>query len=114
MDLNAVREQAIEATTRILYDRHNGVVPAEDSDEWEVEYRRQFEIARARQAAAPATPAAPSPAAATAAELALPGLSGQPTQLRWAAQIRADRLKEIGDRDIRRWLITTWPKAKSW
>jgi len=109
MDLSAVREQAIEATTRVLYDRHNGVVPDEDSDEWEAEYRRQFELAKSRQNA----PAAIAPAP-VAVEAALPDLSGQPTQLRWAAQLRAERLKEISDRDIRRWLVTTWLKAKGW
>ena len=110
MDLGAVREQAIEATTRVLYDRHNGVVPDEDSDEWEAEYRRQFELAKKRQSTAPA---AAAPAAAVP-EPNLPDLSGEPTQTRWAAQLRADRLKEIRDRDIRRWLITTWLKAKGW
>jgi hypothetical protein len=110
MDPGAVREQAIEATTRILYDRHNGVVPSEDSDEWEAEYRRQFEIAKQTQTQA----AAPAAASVAAADPALPELTGQPTQLRWAAQLRGDRLKEIRDPDIRRWLATTWLKAKGW
>jgi hypothetical protein len=110
MDLGLVREQAIEATTRILYDRHNGIVPSDDSDEWEAEYRRQFEIAKGAQAQITASAAAAPPVA----EANLPELSGQPTQLRWAAQLRADRLKEIRDPEIRRWLATTWLKAKGW
>ena len=110
MDLNAVRERAIEATTRALYDKH-GIVPDEDSEEWEGEYRRQFEIAKSRPGTAPA---AAAPAVEAPAETGLPALSGQPTQLRWAAQLRADRLQQIADRDIRRWLATTWLKAKSW
>lgn len=110
MDLNAVREQAMEATARAFWERGEAV-PDEDSEEWEREYRRQFEIAKSRFAAAPA--AAPA-AAAPVDEAALPELSGQPAQLRWAAQIRADRLGEIRDREIRNWLATTWTKAKSW
>jgi len=42
MDLKLVREEAIEATNRAFWDR-SGFVPDEDSDEWEDEYRRQFE-----------------------------------------------------------------------
>ena len=41
MDLEALREAAIEATSRALYEKH-GYVPSDDSDEWEDEYRRQF------------------------------------------------------------------------
>src|SRR6266436_4927410 len=44
MDLKAVREQAIEATTRSFWDK-SGFVPDEDSEEWEEEYRRQIEEA---------------------------------------------------------------------
>jgi hypothetical protein len=110
MDPNAVREKAMEATARAFWERGEAV-PDEDSEEWEEEYRRQFEIARSRLAAAPA--AAPA-AAAPIDEAALPELSGQPSQLRWAAQIRANRLKEIRDREIRKWLASTWTKAKGW
>ena len=109
MDREAVREAAIEATARAFWER-DGVVPDQESEEWEAEYRRQFEIVKARLAAAPQ----PAAASAAAEERALPELSGQPTQLRWAAQIRADRLKEIRDRDIRHWLAATWTKAKGW
>ena len=51
MDLKSVREEAIEATTRAFWDR-NGFVPDQDSDEWEEEYRRQFEQVKKRHAAA--------------------------------------------------------------
>ncbi|HEV2300619.1 MAG TPA: hypothetical protein VGR91_03525 [Stellaceae bacterium] len=112
MDLSAVREQAIEATARAFWER-DGTVPDQDSDEWEEEYRRQFEIVKTRLAASPAA-AAGAAAAAPVEEAALAELTGQPTQLRWAAQIRTDRLQEIRDRDIRKWLATTWLKAKSW
>jgi hypothetical protein len=115
MDLQAVREEAIEATTRAFWDR-NGFVPDEDSEEWEEEYRRQFEQARRRHASG--QPAAVKPAAAVAAvpaeERGWAVLTGAPTQIRWAAALRADRLNEITDPGVRHWLTTTWTKAKSW
>jgi len=112
MDLNAVREAAIAATARALFDR-NGVSADEDSEEWEEEYRRQFELARKRAAAGQIPEAAPI-AAATPGDAGWPEISGAPTQQRWAAQLRADRLTEIRDREIRDWLIKTWTKATSW
>ena len=93
MDLKAVREEAIEATTRSFWDK-SGFVPDEDSEEWEEEYRRQFEQARKRHAAGGPSPAKPVVAAAAPPEEE-PGwaaLSGAPTQIRWAAGLRADRL----------------------
>jgi hypothetical protein len=117
MDLKSVREEAIEATTRAFWNK-NGFVPDQDSDEWEEEYRRQFEQAKKRHAAgAPAGvlgAAKPSGAEAPAVEESGAALSGAPTQIRWAAAIRADRLKEIRDPGVREWLATTWTKAKSW
>ena len=47
MDLKLVREEAIEGTTRFFWD-NRGFAPSEDSEEWEAEYRRQFELAKAR------------------------------------------------------------------
>ena len=41
-------------------------------------------------------------------------LTGAPTQIRWAAALRADRIRDIKDPGIRHWLATTWTKAKSW
>ena len=115
MDLKAVREEAIEATTRAFWDRQ-GFVPDQDSEDWEEEYRRQFEQVKRRHAAggraevrANAPPAATSPEEAGWVEL-----TGAPTQIRWAAALRAGRLAEIKDPGIRHWLVTAWSKAKGW
>jgi hypothetical protein len=116
MDLQAVREEAVEATTRALWEK-NGFSPNEDSEEWEEEYRRQFEQAKRRHAAGQHTAAGPVPAMAAAAtpdEAGWAVLTGAPTQTRWAAALRADRIREITDPGIRHWLATTWTKAKSW
>ena len=114
MDLKAVREEAIEATTRAFWDK-NGFVPDQDSEEWEEEYRRQFEQVKRRHATArPAEPKSAPAAVAPAEEAGWAELTGAPTQIRWAAALRADRLKEISDPGIREWLSTTWPRAKSW
>src|SRR5215469_7047051 len=116
MDLRLAREEAIEATNRFFWDK-SGFVPDPDSDEWEDEYRRQFELAKKRHAAD--RPASRPPVATAAAsppeeEPGWAALSGPPTQVRWAAALRADRLKEIRDPGIRQWLATTWTKSKSW
>jgi hypothetical protein len=115
MDLKAVREEAIEATTRAFWDR-NGFVPDEDSEEWEEEYRRQFEQVKRRHAAGGRAETKPGVAAASAPpeEEGWAELTGAPTQIRWAAAIRADRLSEIKDPGICHWLSTTWNKAKGW
>ena len=116
MDLKAVREQAIEATTRAFWDK-NGFVPDQDSDEWEEEYRRQFEQVKKRHAAGRVAVAKPAPATAADMPLEEAGwaeLTGAPTQIRWAATLRSDRLREIRDPGIRHWLATAWTKAKSW
>jgi hypothetical protein len=114
MDLKAVREEAIEATTRAFWDK-NGFVPDEDSEEWEEEYRRQFEQVKRRHATGLPPAAKPAPVTAAPTEdLGWAELTGAPTQIRWAAALRADRLKEIRDPGIRDWLTTTWTKAKSW
>ncbi len=115
MDLKAVREEAIEATTRSFWDK-NGFVPDEDSEEWEEEYRRQFDQAKKRHAAGGSTQAKPIAAHAEPPqdEAGWATLTGAPTQIRWAAGLRADRLKEIRDPGIRQWLATTWTKSKSW
>jgi hypothetical protein len=114
MDLRLVREEAIEATNRAFWDK-SGFVPDEDSDEWEEEYRRQFDLAKKRHATE--RPADTLPIAAAAPPDEEPGwaaLTGPPTQIRWAAALRADRLKEIRDPGLRNWLATTWTKSKSW
>jgi hypothetical protein len=117
MDLNALREAAIEATARVLYDRH-GIVPSDDSEEWEEEYRRQFAALRERFAAeltgpASVRPAAP-PAAPPAAARHWPELSGTPEQKRWAATIREARMGEIASQPFRLWLARAWTRAKLW
>jgi hypothetical protein len=109
-----VREAAIEATNRAFWDK-SGFVPDEDSDEWEDEYRRQFDLAKKRHATE--RPADTRPIVAAAPPDEDPGwaaLTGPPTQIRWAAALRADRLKEIRDPGIREWIATTWNKSKSW
>lgn len=114
MDLNALREAAIEATARALYDRL-GVVPSDDSDEWEEEYRKQFAALRQRfgtdlKAAAAATP---RPAAA-APQRHLPELRGTPEEQRWGASIRDERLRQIPNEAVRVFVVQTWPRAKQW
>jgi hypothetical protein len=114
MDLKLAREEAIEATNRFFWDK-SGFVPDQDSDEWEDEYRRQFEQAKKRHSTT--SPAEIKPALDTAPPEEEPGwaaLTGPPTQIRWAAALRADRLKEIRDPGLRKWLATTWTKSKSW
>jgi hypothetical protein len=115
MDLKAVREEAIEATTRSFWDK-NGFVPDEDSEEWEEEYRRQFEQAKKRHAASGSSQIKPTAVASAPPqeEAGWAVLTGAPTQIRWAAGLRADRLKEIRDPGVRQWLATTWTKSKSW
>jgi hypothetical protein len=114
MDLQALREAAIEATSRALHDRH-GFVPSDESDEWEDEYRRQFAFLKQRfatEAPAPVTPRPPPGAAMPQREW--PELSGTPEQKRWAATIREDRLREIPSETFRLWLAQTWTRAKVW
>ena len=114
MDLQRVREEAIEGTTRAFRDK-NGFVPDEDSEEWEAEYRRQFEQAKRRHATGQAARVEPSLAVgAPPEEDGWAVLTGVPTQIRWAAALRADRIRDIKDPGIRHWLATTWTKAKSW
>ena len=111
MDLKLVREEAIEATNRAFWDK-SGFVPDEDSDEWEEEYRRQFDLAKKRHATE--RPADTRPIVAAAPPDEDPGwaaLTGPPTQIRWAAALRADRMKEIRDPGIREWLATTCPSC---
>jgi hypothetical protein len=114
MDLRVVREEAIEATTRAFWDR-NGFVPDEDSDEWEAEYRRQFEQAKRRHASGQTAAVKPSlTVSALPEEDGWAVLTGAATEIRWAAALRADRIRDIKDPGIRHWLATTWTKAKSW
>jgi hypothetical protein len=111
MDLNALREAAIEATARALYDRL-GIVPSDDSDEWEEEYRKQFAALKQRYGNGLTPP--PRPAAASAPQRQLPELRGTPEEQRWGASIRGERLHEIPSEAVRVFLVQTWPRAKQW
>ena len=116
MDLKSVKEEAIEAATRALWEK-SGLVPDQDSEEWEEEYRRQFELAKKRHATRPPPDVARPAVVVDEPSDEEPGwaeLNGPPTQIRWAAALRADRLKEIRDPGIREWLATTWTRSKSW
>jgi hypothetical protein len=114
MDLYALREAAIEATSRALHDKH-GFVPSDESDEWEDEYRRQFALLKQRFATeAPASAPPRMPTVPSAAERDWPELSGTPEQKRWAATIREDRLREIPGEPFRVWFAQTWTRAKVW
>src|SRR5438128_105622 len=110
MDVNALREAAIEAANRALYEKH-GFVPSEDSDEWEEEYRRQFAALKQRYGGELQTVQRP---AAAALKQPLPELSGTPEQLRWAASIRDERLREIPSEAVRAFWAQTWTRAKQW
>jgi hypothetical protein len=114
MDVKALKEEAVEATSRFFVE--NGFAPSEDSEEWETEYRRQFELAKKRYAtkrpAAAARPA--SPVLADERSAALPELSGAPAQARWAEKLRAERLAEIQSKALRGWLAGAWTAAKDW
>ena len=110
MDLDTLREAAIEATARALVEKH-GIAPSEDSDEWEDEYRRQFAALKQRYGGD--VQIAPRPSAA-ALKQPLPALSGTPEQLRWAASIREERLREVPNETVRAFWAQTWTRAKQW
>lgn len=109
MDLTQLKEAAIEATARALQDRL-GIVPDEDSDEWEDEYRRQFALAKQRYGVT-----TPAVARATGPALQLPELRGDTQELvHWGEQVRAERLREVADAARRAWMASTWTRAKVW
>lgn len=109
MDLTQLKEAAIEATARALQDRL-GIVPDEDSDEWEDEYRRQFALAKQRYGVT-----TPTVARATGPTLQLPELRGDTQELvHWGEQVRAERLREVTDAARRGWMAKTWTRAKLW
>lgn len=112
MDLSALREAAIEATSRALYDRH-GFVPSDDSDEWEQEYRKQFAALKQRHGAAVAVAPRPAVSGANTARN-WPEMNGTPEQKRWAAAIRDERFGEIPNEAMRTFLAQSWTRAKVW
>jgi hypothetical protein len=114
MDLNALREAAIEATARALYDKL-GIVPSDDSDEWEDEYRRQFAALKQRHAGELTTTTISRPASGQAGpQRELPELRGTPEEQRWGASIRDERLGAVANEAVRAFLVQTWPRAKQW
>lgn len=109
MDLSQLKEAAIEATTRVLQDKFD-VMPSEDSDEWEDEYRRQFALAKQRYGVGTPTVARPAGPA-----LPLPELRGDnQEQIHWGEQVRVERLREVTDAPRRVWMAKTWTRAKVW
>jgi hypothetical protein len=118
MDLETLRAKVTEETSRYLLEKL-GYEPDPDSEEWEEEYRRRFAAARARvqvtprpAAAAPDSPAATARKPVEMSELA--EIRGPAPEVRWAVALRAERLKEIEDNEVRLWLARTWTAAKPW
>ena len=114
MDLKSLKEQALAETARILHDKP-GRVPDPDSEEWEDEYRRQFDLLKKQAARAPAGGGA-KPLVAPVDERpdGLPALSGAPADRRWASALRAERLTQVPSPDVRAWLAGAWLAAKEW
>lgn len=112
MDPRKLKEQALLATGRFFQEKF-GAAPAEDSEEWEDEYRRQFN--RLKKEAAPSGVAA-TPSSAFVEEKSddLPSLAGTPADARWALALRSARLKQVQDHDLRDWLARSWTRAKEW
>ena len=109
MDLDTLREAAIEATARALVEKH-GIAPDEDSEEWEEEYRRQFTTLKQRYGNQVTIPPRPS----AAPQRQLPELRGTPEEQRWGTSIREERLREIPNEAVQVFLVQTWPRAKQW
>src|SRR5207237_10055108 len=80
-------------------------------EEWEEETRRQFAALKQRYGGE--LPTVQRPIAA-ASKQPLPELSGTPEQLRWAASIRDERLREIPSEAVRAFWAQTWTRAKVW
>jgi hypothetical protein len=111
MDAKTLREHALVETERFFLTKF-GTAPAEDSDEWEAEYRRQFN--RLKNGAASSVPAAPADAIVEEKPSDLPAMIGTPADQRWAFALRSERLKQIQNRDLRTWLAHSWIKSKEW
>jgi hypothetical protein len=110
MDLKELRDRALDATTRFFVDR-DGILPDQEGDEWEAEYRRQYDLAK-RHAAEPHHAAPERRAAPGHPEW--PELAGAPAQKRWAAELRAARLAALENKDMRDWLAAAWISAADW
>jgi hypothetical protein len=110
MDLKELRDRALEATTRFFVER-DGIVPDQEGEEWEAEYRRQYDLLKRHS---------PEPHRARPERRAAPALSerselaGSPAEKRWAAELRDARLAAIESKDMRGWLAATWTSAADW
>ena len=114
MDLKSLKEQALAETARVLHDKL-GVVPDPDSEEWEDEYRRQFDLLKKRDARGQAAGAAKAYAVPLDERpSALPALSGPDGEKRWAFALRSERLTQVPSKDVRGWLAGAWIAAKEW
>ena len=112
MDLKTRKEQALAETARFFREKF-GTAPAEDSEEWENEYRRQFD--RLKNAAARGVTAAELHSAVVEEEPGdMPELVGTSADKRWAFSLRSVRLKQIQRRAMRAWLARTWIQSKEW
>jgi hypothetical protein len=115
MDMKALREEVVEATTRFFLEKRD-FLPNAESEEWEDEYRRQLDLAKRRHAAKPPAGAA-RPASAVLrdeSEGEWPELSGAPAEARWAMTLRADRMTQIQSKELRDWLGGAWASSKPW
>src|SRR5690348_16980959 len=103
MDLKELRERALEATTRFFVDR-DGILPDQEGEEWEAEYRRQYDLIKRH---APEPNRAPPERRAAPGHAEWPDLAGSPAEKRWAAELRGARLATIESKDMRAWLAAT-------
>jgi hypothetical protein len=112
MTSNTLKEQALAETARFF--QKSGATPAEDSEEWEDEYRRQFERLKT-EAAKQTAPATSRPAPEERpVDIDMPELVGTPAEKRWAFALRSERLKQIQTKDLRAWLSRAWTRSKEW
>jgi C4-dicarboxylate-specific signal transduction histidine kinase len=112
MDLKRLKDLALAETARFFQEKF-GSAPAEDSEEWEDEYRRQFDRLRKGATAGVSAPASPAPAVEERLSN-LPALTGTPADQHWASALRSARLKQIQDKEMRAWLARSWTAAKLW
>ena len=84
MDLKELRDRALEATTRFFVDR-DGILPDQEGEEWEAEYRRQYDLVKRH---APEPYRAREQRRATPGHAEWPELAGSPAEKRWAAELR--------------------------
>lgn len=112
MDPKTLKEQALAETGQFFLQKF-GAAPAEDSDEWEDEYRRQFDRLK-NGAALNATAAEPHSAVVEEQPVGMPELVGTSADKRWAFALRSVRLKQIQSKDLRAWLARTWIRSKEW